>query len=111
MAINTVGIMKNNIGLYNIHNYIKKNIDINATIETQNNNSHYINFIYKEENRSMHLYMNSHDYKSDTKYDGLVNVVTLGYYGYSCEIIEMIVKHFSGWYMENDCECKVKYYE
>ena len=55
--------------------------------------------------------MNSHDYKSDTKYDGLVNVVTLSYYGYSCEIIEKLVKYFSGWYMENDCRYKVKYYD
>jgi len=59
----------------------------------------------------MHLFMNCYDYKSDTKYDGLVNVVTLGYYGYSCEIIEKLIKHFSGWCMENDCECKVKCYE
>ena len=111
MAISTVGILKDNIGLYNIHNYIKKNIDINSTIETQNDKSHYINFKYKEESRSMHLYMYSCDYKSDIKYDDLVNIITLGYYGYSCEIIEMIVKHFSGWYMDNDCEYKVKYYE
>jgi len=111
MAISTVGILKDNIGLYNIHNYIKKNIDTNANIETQNDNSHYINFNYKEENRSIHLFMNSHDYKSDTKYDGLVNVVTLGYYGCSCEIIEKLVKHFGGWYMENDCDCKVKFYK
>ena len=102
MAISTVGIMKDNIGLYNIHNFIKKNID---------NNSHYINFSYKEESRSMHLFMNSHDYKCDTKYDGLVNVMVLGYYGYSCEIIEKLVKHFGGWFMENDFDCKVEYYE
>ena len=111
MAISTVGIMKDNIGLYNIHNFIKKNIDNNAIIETQNNNSHYINFSYKEESRSMHLFMNSHDYKCDTKYDGLVNVMVLGYYGYSCEIIEKLVKHFGGWFMENDFDCKVEYYE
>jgi len=111
MAISTVGILNNNIGLYNIHNFIKKNIDNNVIIETQNDNSHYINFIYKNESRSMHLYMNCYDYKSDTKYDDLVNVVTLGYYGYSCEIIEKIVKYFSGWYMENDCECKIDFYE
>ena len=111
MAISTIGILKINIGLYNIYNYIKKNIDIDAIIETQNNNSHYINFNYKEENRSIHLFMNSYDYKSDTKYDGLVNVVSLGYYGYSCEIIKKLVKHFGGWYMENDCDCKVEYYE
>jgi len=111
MTISTVGILKINTGLYNIHNFIKKNIDINAIIKTQNNNSHYINFSYKEENRRMHLFMNSHDYKSDTKYDSLVNVVTLGYYGYSCEIIEKLVKHFGGWYMENDCEYNVKFYE
>ena len=111
MAISTAGILKINTGLYNIHNYIKKNIDNNAIIETQNDNSHYINFSYKEESRMMHLFMNSHDYKSDTKYEGLVNVVTLGYYGCSCEIIEKLVKHFGGWYMENDCECKVEFYE
>jgi len=75
MAISTVGIMKDNIGLYNIHNYIKKNIDNNAIIETQNDNSHYINFNYKEENRRMHLFMNSHDYMSDTKYDGLWRMI------------------------------------
>jgi len=111
MAVSTVGILKDNTGLYNIHNFIKNNIDDNVTIETQNSKSHYINFKYKEEIRSMHLFMYSHDYKSDTKYDGLVNIITLGYYGCSCEIIEKIVKHFDGWYMENDCECKVKYYE
>ena len=111
MAISTVGILKDNIGLYNIHNFIKKNIDNNAIIETQNDNSHYINFSYKNEIRIMHLFMNCYDYKSDTKYDGLVNVVTLSYYGYSCEIIEKLVKYFSGWYMENDCRYKVKYYD
>ena len=111
MAISTIGILKNNIGLYNIYNFIKKNIDINSIIETQNDNSHYINFNYKNESRSMHLYMNSHDYMSDTKYEGLVNVVSLGYYGCSCEIIEKLVKHFGGWYMKNDCECKVEFYE
>ena len=111
MAISTIGILKDNIGLYNIHNYIKKNIDINSIIETQNDNSHYINFSYKNESRSMHLFMNSYDYKSDTKYEGLVNVVSLGYYGYSCEIIEELVRYFGGWYMKNDCECKVEFYE
>ena len=111
MAISTVEILKDNIGLYNIHNYIKKNIDNNATIGTQNNYSHYINFNYKEENRSMHLFMNSHDYKSDTKYDSLVNVMSLGYYGFSCEIIEKLVKHFGGWYMKNDFDCKIEFYE
>ena len=111
MAISTVGIIKDNIGLYNIHNFIKKNIDINATIESQNDNSHYINFSYKEESRIMHLFMNSHDYKSDTKYNGLVNVVTLGNYGNSCEIIEKLVRYFGGWYMKDDFECKVKFYE
>jgi len=111
MAISTIGILKDNIGLYNIHNYIKKNIDINAIIETQNNNSHYINFNYKEENRSMHLFMNCYDYKCDTKYDGLVNVMVLGYYGYSCEIIEKLVKHFGGWFMENDSYNDIEFYE
>jgi len=111
MAISTIGILKDNIVFYNIHNYIKENIDNNVIIETQNNYSHYINFSYKEESRMMHLFMNSHDYKSDTKYNGLVNVVSLGYYGYSCEIIEKLVKHFGGWYMEDDFDCEVECYE
>ena len=45
MAISTIGIIKDNIGLYNIHNYIKKNIDINSI----NGQNELKNYKYKED--------------------------------------------------------------
>jgi len=99
MATSTIGIFKTNIELYNVFRFIRNNFDKNATIKhydnyDEENKSYYIEFNYHNENRSLHFYMNSEDYKELTKYNENINLISLSNNGCAFEVIKTIVIYF-----------------
>lgn len=104
MGVSTIGILKKEIRTIDMWNFIKENIDENSTVSIyESNRSEYINFNNKGEIRRLHVFMDTNDFKRFTNYSEIVTSIGLGNGGCSLDIIQRIVEHFGGWFIQSDC--------
>lgn len=123
MSVDCQGLLLGKISTEDIANVIKQNLGCGVTINKSDEESvmycsedktnyiisNYINFTYKDEERSLHVFYDSiqHDIKNYKDYVDTTKEYTqisLGHWGSDKEIMEEIIKEFGGYIDYNDCD-------
>ncbi len=103
MGVDTKAIIKKGTTIIELTEFMKDNfIDVKIH-PTQDNYFFIINFDYKEDRRSMNVFLNNFG-ETDYGIDGVL--LSLGCNTDAIEIMKIILNKFGGYLDENDCDDK-----
>lgn len=106
MGACTTGLLNENISVWDVFHYVKENISEEVSVGHITDRYHEICFIEKETNdkRVLSFFTHNRDYAQETGHNSDLVLIDMSKGGCSYKVIESIVKHFGGWYIQDNNE-------